>query len=254
VLINLVANGRDAMEKKGQVTVRVSRAPTRTGFARIEVSDTGSGIPEADLPKIFDAFFTTKERDRGTGLGLATVRSLVERWGGEITCQSTVGQGAHFSIELPLVADHVEPSIPSLRTAAQSEDSGLRILVVDDEPGMVSLLKRLLELGGHHVVAFNRALEAEAAALAEPFDLLVLDVMMPERLGTELATHVLSVRPEQPILFISGWVEPEVLKTFPLEPTTNLINKPFAARDLLARVSTLAKPRVSAPVEPRPEL
>jgi len=237
VLVNLVANARDAMPDPGKIEVGVRRLEESIESVELTVKDTGVGIPEANLHRIFEPFFTTKGQGRGTGLGLATVQSIVDGWGGTVDCRSRLGVGTTFTVRIP--------SVPRLVGEAEREETpeivvghGERILVVDDEAAVCGLLERILRAAGYRVQATPHPLEAERIALAADFDLLLLDVMMPVRLGTELAEIVRRSRPDQAILFMSGWIDPEVAQSVALNPEENLLTKPFSAEQLRRRVQS----------------
>ena len=196
VLVNLVVNARDAMPGGGEVAISLSAE--ETGLVVLEVSDTGEGMSRQTAAQIFEPFFSTKDPGRtehgaGTGLGLATVHGTVTQAGGDIEVDSAPGRGTRFTIRLPADADVAEapPADGDVVPAAAPRAAG--ILVCEDEPGILHLLKRFLGDAGYEVTAAPDPHEALVAAEAadQPFDLLVTDVLMPGMSGPQLAERIL---------------------------------------------------------------
>ncbi|MEZ4320043.1 MAG: ATP-binding protein [Myxococcota bacterium] len=201
MLTNLCVNARDAILVKGTVSVRLAREVDGDGaWAVLTVEDDGTGIPPETVERIFEPYFTTKREGRGTGLGLATVHGAVEEAGGTIRVRSEVGRGTTFEIRLPEVSGSPVRSDPP-EPAALIE--GVRVLLVDDDDDVRGTVALQLGLRGAVVRAVATADAALEAVRAEPFDLLVTDVLMPEVSGTELAERVQAER-AMPVLFISG--------------------------------------------------
>jgi len=255
VLLNLAANARDAMPGEGSLTMRTVVAPisaedrqatglAEASYAHIDVIDSGTGMPPEVLSRIFEAFFTTKGVGKGTGLGLATVSSIVKQAGGAIRVSSVVGQGTTFRVLLPLAAPPktagvVTTSMPALRLMTRPA----RILLVDDEDFVRRVTSRILAKSGLTVLEARFGSEALelAAKTDEPIDLLLTDVQMPGMDGPEVATRVRALRKGIHVMYMSGHVDdPELLERLAQEGT-ELIEKPFTADGLLRRVQdTLA--------------
>jgi signal transduction histidine kinase/CheY-like chemotaxis protein len=233
VLVNLAINARDAMPNGGSLILRTRGRP---GHVRIEVIDTGTGMDKATLTRVFEPFFTTKPDGEGTGLGLATVKSIVEQAGGTIDVLSEPGRGAAFTIEFPLSEDTPLTPIPSpvLPLPANREV----ILLVEDEPAVQLLERRVLEMGRYQVLTASSG--EEALALIDRFesriDLLVTDVVMPGMSGRELAEAVTRRRPSMPTLFLSGYTPDEVLKEGVRAEEAHFLQKPFTPSGLLSKV------------------
>jgi len=251
-IINLVVNARDAMPKGGTVTIRTAneivKAPATLGtaimpagdYVRIEVSDTGIGIPKENLGKIFDPFYTTKPVGQGTGLGLATVYGIVKQTGGFITVDSEVAKGTTFRIFLPRL--RAEESAP---VAAELERGGPRdvtgqdtILLVEDEEAVRSFAARALKLRGYSVLEAaggEEALEIVQNAKA-PIHLLITDVVMPNMDGPTLVRAVKRIRPEIAVIFMSGYAEEAFRRNDEKAEDLHFLPKPFGLKQLAAKV------------------
>jgi CheY-like chemotaxis protein len=202
------------------------------------VSDTGCGIPAADLPKIFEPFFTTKEVGKGTGLGLATVFGIVRRHKGWINVYSEVGHGATFRVYLPrLTRDAVPKPLPAgLQTASGGNET---LLLVEDDPELrVSMRTTLIRLGYHILEAQNghQALEILQAHPTE-IRLLLTDMVMPGGMtGTELMERARANNPGLKVICMSGYSTELVGKAFPAAGAATLLGKPFHASELARAV------------------
>jgi PAS domain S-box-containing protein len=196
VVMNLIQNAAQAIPP-GRVQanqVRVSTGSTDAGEAFLEVQDSGSGIPPADLTRIFDAFFTTKPIGVGTGLGLSICHKVVTNLGGHIDVRTEVGRGSTFRVVLPPAREQIlgpRNASPPMLTASRR----LRILVMDDEAEVCMALQRLLGRE-HDVDAATDAAEFFAALGRVTYDALLCDLMMPETSGMELYARLLVERPE----------------------------------------------------------
>jgi len=207
VLINLLQNAAQAIPAGSAETneIRISTGRRAGGDALIRVSDTGKGIGEETLPRIFDAFFTTKPVGVGTGLGLSICHKIVSALGGRIEVESKVGEGTTFSVVLPAAGDAVGPSSAAAVERDAPATERKRILVVDDEPEVCATLQRILGRD-HDVVVEMRAIAALELLAREDFDLVFLDIMMPEMSGVEVYDRLLATSTEQAerVVFMSG--------------------------------------------------
>jgi CheY-like chemotaxis protein len=246
VIMNLCVNARDALGvQSGTITVQVaeqvvgeSKHPLATPgrYVAMSVSDTGPGIPPADLPRIFEPFFTTKAPGKGSGLGLAMVHGIVSQHSGFVTVDSQPGHGATLTVFLPLATP--SPAHRPETTQSAKLPAHARILVAEDEPMVRQLVVRLLQRAGHSVVA------AENGALAlrivqttkEPFDLLLLDAVMPEMGGKECYERIHALYPELPAIFSSGYSADMLPAGFLSEHGLQLIAKPYDSKTLLDAV------------------
>jgi signal transduction histidine kinase/CheY-like chemotaxis protein len=247
VIVNLALNARDAMPDGGRLTLAtrnvflddeyVADHPgARPGpHVQLAVADTGTGIDEATLERIFEPLFTTKAATAGTGLGLATVDGIVRQSGGSIEVRSRPGQGTEFRIFLPRVEAELEPRAPG----AEGESAGgsERVLLVEDEAMVRSYARRVLEAAGYRVTALADGREALEAFERDPqaFDALVSDVMLPGRSGPDLVRAVRERRPGLPALLTSGYTASR-LAAEGFGPDAPVLAKPFTPRELRRRL------------------
>lgn len=213
VLLNLAANARDAMPGGGRLEIAArnadaadlppSLAPGRD-WVLISVADTGSGMDAETLRRASEPFFTTKLPGRGTGLGLASADEFARTSGGALRLRSAPGQGTTVELFLPRAA--VQPT-PVAASRADPRHGGARLLVVDDDPGVRTVVAGMLAELGYEVVQAASAEAAEAAAHAEGgrIDMLVSDVVMEGADGALLAARLRSERPDLPVLFVTGY-------------------------------------------------
>jgi CheY-like chemotaxis protein/anti-sigma regulatory factor (Ser/Thr protein kinase) len=173
---------------------------------QLTVSDTGSGISPAIIERIFEPYFTTKEKGKGTGLGLAVVHGIVKSHGGEINVDSHVGEGTQFTVILPICGDE---TAESGRQQIQLPRGSEHILLVDDEQDLVEIGKEMLQRLGYRVTAIAGSLEALEVFKQDPFrfDLVMSDFNMPGMSGDHLASRILDVRKEMPIIVCTGFSE-----------------------------------------------
>jgi len=233
VLLNLVLNARDAMSQGGRITVRTQSADfpgSRQPAVSLTVEDNGCGMDAATRARLFEPFFTTKQPGHGTGLGLATVRRIVDESGGVIQVQSEPGRGCSIEIffpEIKAASGAVAPEL-SLRT-------GETILLVDDHASARKSMQRILHNAGYHVRQApngKRALKIFADHSRE-IDLLVADWMMPGMNGRELAGKLRQRKPGLRVLLISGYHDDQ---TESAAPPDQLIRKPFSATAFIERI------------------
>ena len=219
VFLNLSLNARDAMPSGGMLRFEISHiefetsenAPTPDitpgSWIRVEVSDTGIGIPEENLPHIFDPFFTTKKIGQGTGLGLAQVYGIITGHGGYIDLQSEEGKGTNFTIFLPQLEDQLDKPVEVLPKESLT-GTGETVLVAEDDPVTRDAIRVLLESLNYHVLTAANGKEALQIFqhAKQPIALLVCDVVMPEMDGIPLYYAIKENDGEGPIntLFVSG--------------------------------------------------
>jgi two-component system, cell cycle sensor histidine kinase and response regulator CckA len=227
VLINLAVNARDAMPGGGGISI--ATAVSSVGGLRITVDDTGVGIPDEIRERIFDPFFTTKSPERGTGLGLATVQRVVKESGGSIELASRVGQGTRFTIELPR---------SSGRLAARRAESdqvrlgrGEHVLLVEDDAQVRGAVGRLLRRAGYGVRDAATAAQAMDRAREGEIDLLLTDVVLPDRNSGELVDLLRQLRGPLPVIYMSGYSP-----SLELGKGEAFLPKPFAPERLLETV------------------
>jgi two-component system cell cycle sensor histidine kinase/response regulator CckA len=231
VLLNLVLNARDAMPQGGRITV-TTRSAAFPGNGQpavvLSVADTGCGMDAATRAHIFEPFFTTKETGRGTGLGLATVRRIVDECSGAIDVESELGRGSRIDIAFPLPAQTPDTALPGSRPAPT-------VLLVDDNGSACHSMQHTLLQAGFRVLQAHGAKPALKifADQSPQVDLLVADRMMSGMDGHELAEELRRQKPGLKVLLISGYGNdrsPSVLSS------VRLIHKPFSGTELIERI------------------
>jgi PAS domain S-box-containing protein len=249
VIINLCANAAHAMRDKGgllDISVKPVNLDAKAAaqfhglfpgpHIHVTVKDSGHGMDRDTMEKIFDPFFTTKKMEEGTGMGLAVVHGIIKAHGGAITVQSKAGKGSEFQIYLP----RVEASeLPGGTEATAVENGQERLLFVDDEEWLVDMWKEILESLGYRMTVTTRPLEALDMFKAKPqdFDLVIADQTMPQMTGLELAKELLALRPELPIILVTGFsqlVTPEKAKAAGVR---EFIMKPLSISELTNAIS-----------------
>jgi len=203
VIMNLAVNARDAMPQGGRITIRTESLP---GWVELSVIDTGQGIPDELKAQIFEPFFTTKEAGKGTGLGLALVRAIVEESNGRIRLDSSLGAGTRFSLQFPLRTGEVVNGFDPVADVKAVRGRGT-VLLVEDEEALRNLLSRSLTNRGYQVVEAGDGDEALARfrELKTPPDLLLTDVMLPRRNGKQVADELAKLAPRMKVLYMSGY-------------------------------------------------
>jgi two-component system cell cycle sensor histidine kinase/response regulator CckA len=277
VIVNLAVNARDAMPEGGRLQVRTTNVTARdceryhakgmpdADYVLVEVRDTGTGIPEAILGKIFDPFFSTKEVGKGTGLGLSTVYGIIKQTGGFVYVDSVLHEGTTFRIFLPrhiasareMAEQAAELEAPAIANTMAAADQVKRaagavspdltgegtILLVEDEEGLRALNARGLTSRGYTVLEAGNGVEAidVLEKSGKPVDLVVSDVVMPEMDGPTLARELRSRNPSLKIIFVSGYAEDAFQKHLPEHGQFAFLPKPFTLKQLVAAVKeTLA--------------
>jgi signal transduction histidine kinase len=248
VLINLVANARDAMPHGGEINIATGVTALDEDFVKLHdqhgggdyalvtVSDNGVGIDDSVKERIFDPFFTTKEVGKGTGLGLSMVYGIVKQHNGIIEVDTDVGRGTTFRIYLPLIA----PGRKERQIEAHAFLQGKleTILVAEDDLTVMGLLKGLLESNGYYVIGVNNGEDAvnEFIKNKETIRLVLLDVIMPRKNGKEVFDEIASIRPDIKAIFISGYTSDVIDWKCTLREDVFLIQKPVQPVVLLAKL------------------
>jgi two-component system cell cycle sensor histidine kinase/response regulator CckA len=246
MVVELVANARDAIAGHGAIdlslrNVSLSASATATPgvaageYVALRVSDTGAGIAPDVLPRIFEPFFTTRRSGHGAGLGLSSVAGTVEQARGHIHVERTGPDGTTFLVLLPRSTAR---AAEAHRSSSDTLEGSERILLVEDEPAVLELMRRTLESYGYtvlHASTPDRALRAMQDADAH-VDLLLTDVVMPGMNGRELATQLRGLDPTLRVLFMSGYSSDVVEENGLLPSDVALITKPFSPTALAARV------------------
>jgi PAS domain S-box-containing protein len=240
VITNLVLNAIDAMPRGGTLRIRTRLGDHR--HAVMTVADTGMGMTEAVRKRVFDPFFTTKGEE-GTGLGLSVSHSIVERHGGELRVDSRPGEGTTFTITLPIGMGPGGEATPG--GEAGGERKG-RILLVDNDPQVLSILGEMLKDAGHHVLPVPSGPEALRVFVPSGFDLVITNVGMPEMSGWDVAERLRTSDPNVPVIFITGWgLQEEDQARCRRLGISALLFKPVPPHELHAKVQVAlaARPR-----------
>jgi hypothetical protein len=251
VLVSLATNAREAMPDGGKLTVgtrnvladeayAASRPGLKPGrFVRLAVSDTGTGMTPAVLDRAFEPFYSTKAKDQGAGLGLTTVYGIVTQAGGYAQIDSDPGLGTTVTVLLPATdAVAVAQPVTVRPDPVAARAGGQTVLLVEDEPSLWKLAHRILTRGGYRVCDAATPADAirRASDLEQPIDLLLTDVIMPEMMGNEVAARIRAVRPDLPVLYMSGYAQPVLHAQGVLDADVDLMEKPYSASTMLTRV------------------
>jgi PAS domain S-box-containing protein len=252
IILNLVANARDAMSHGGILQLSVSSktfdlaeaadhpelSPGK--YAVLTVSDTGVGMTPEVAARVFEPFFTTKEAGRGTGLGLSVVYGIVKQSGGSIVVDSSVDRGTTFSIFFPEATDDNQPAAESTKTESESRRGTETVLLAEDEDAVRDFACQSLEAKGYQVLSAKNGQDAlDIFERADPeVEILVSDVVMPDMGGRELAQRLRSIRPELPILYVSGYAE-QTGEHRLRGAAMDFLSKPFSPSELSRKIRRL---------------
>ncbi len=256
VIMNLVVNARDAMPDGGTISIdtrarnfgedtKLDRVVVPAGrYVSIEVRDSGCGIPNEVLPKIFEPFYSTKEVGEGTGLGLSTAYGIVKQTGGFIFADSTVGVGSVFTVLLPVFEGHppAPASKPVEPTVERGGLNGRVVLLVEDETPVRTFAARALRMNGTTVIEAASAEIALETLKDESLhiDIVVSDVVMPGMDGPTWVKEALVRRPGLKVVFVSGYAEESFAEEHARIPNSVFLPKPFSLRKLIETVQQVA--------------
>ena len=251
VLMNLCTNARQSIgEDHGRIAIRLSERRSAEGpdssrgngakagaYLDLEVSDSGCGIAEDELAKIFDPFYTTKKIEQGTGLGLAVVHGIIKKHKGEIQVTSTVGVGTTFHVYLAVDGREVRTRKKKAPVVCGGNE---RIMVVDDEVPVTEVLRAILEDVGYLVATFHDSIAAVKQFRENPgcCDLVLTDMQMPGMTGAELAREFLALRPGLPIVMLTGHSDIFDAKRAKMMGIRALVQKP-AKKEQLQQIEGL---------------
>jgi PAS domain S-box-containing protein len=249
VVMNLCSNAIKAMASGGTLGVKLDRVAFDTPrvfshgriipgqYLRLEVSDTGTGIEPELLERIFDPFFTTKGVGEGTGLGLSLVHGITRDHGGGIDVHSRPGTGSTFEVYLPIAGEIGAPIVPTEAQIPQGR--GETVMLVDDEEALVSLGEEMLAELGYEPVGFQDSAAALEAFQTNPqrFDAVLTDETMPDMTGTELAREIRKLRPDIPVLLMSGYRGRPLAARAATAGINDLLKKPLQSHDIAASLA-----------------
>ncbi|MFJ4394465.1 PAS domain-containing protein [Pseudomonas sp. NPDC089395] len=257
-LLNLCINARDALEREGSISIKTYNQILEQGseldpelapgtYFTICVADDGVGMSTETLARAFEPFFTTKPVGAGTGLGLSMIYGFAKQSGGQVRIESEEGCGARVFLQLPTQSNEVEAGaraepLPELAVIS----SGETVLVVDDEPTVRMFVSEALGNCGYIVIEAADSLAGLQLLRSDtPIDLLVTDIGLPGGIdGRQMADAGRGTRPGLPVLFMTGYAQPNVLDNAQLEPNTAVLTKPFALEALTMSVNELLRRRL----------
>lgn len=262
VIVNLAVNARDAMPDGGRLVIETANAELDGNYARqhasvtpgpyvmLAVSDTGAGMDTETQARVFEPFFTTKETGQGTGLGLSIVYGIVKQSDGDVWVYSEPGQGTTVKLYFPSVEQAPSGGAPP-PAPPQAPGGTETILLVEDEPQVRTLARRVLEASGYTVLEAERGEQALelATAHAGPIHLLLTDVVMPGIGGPGLAQELARAHPTLKVLYMSGYTDATIAPRGVLQPGVELLEKPFTPSLLTKRVRTV----LDEPTAPPPQ-
>jgi two-component system cell cycle sensor histidine kinase/response regulator CckA len=250
VLMNLVVNARDAMPNGGELTIATTNVMLDENYARahpgvfpgnyvmLTVSDTGTGITDEVKAHLFEAFFTTKPKGKGTGLGLTTCQTIVQQSGGHIGVESKVGQGTTFKIYLPQVEQPLDVAARPTQIGPSPRGTET-LLVVEDDPSVRNLTRSVLEAQGYEILSASNGEEGLRAARehkGSPIRLVVTDVIMPLMGGKVMAEWLKATYPNLKILFTSGYPDGGVAHFGESDTGVQFLSKPYMPPTLACKV------------------
>lgn len=270
VLMNLITNAYHAMEERGgRLSLHLETITLGLGafedlsiapglYQRLTIADTGHGMDEATMAKIFDPYFTTKARGKGTGLGLAVVLGILRGYGGEIRVASTPGTGTTFTLYFPVVELAAEQQQPPPRSQEPLPRGSEHILLVDDEKSIADVTTSMLERLGYKVTVRISSYDALEAFrnLADRIDLLIADLTMPQMTGLQLYREIKKIRPDIKVIICTGFSEQLDSDKSRVIGIEGFLNKPVVMADLAHCVRRVldqcsSSPHPQSPISPQ---
>jgi PAS domain S-box-containing protein len=255
VIINLALNARDAMPDGGRITISTSTVPqsakigaqlaSPSGICEsLSITDTGTGMDKATRDRIFEPFFTTKPHGRGAGLGLSTVHGIVTQSGGELHVTSAPGTGTTITIYFPQLSTG-RTSVAEAPTPQRGVTGSETILIVEDQPSLRDLLRRILEQQGYCVLEAHDGEEAvrTAEAAAKPIHLVITDVVMPGLSARTMTVRVREAWPDARVLFMSAYASDDAILWDLADYKVDFLQKPFLPYDLAEKVREVLERR-----------
>ncbi|HCC80688.1 MAG TPA: histidine kinase, partial [Methylophaga sp.] len=248
-LLNLSLNAKDAMPKGGQLVIEAKNTHLPEEYAQnhditsgdyvvLAVSDSGCGIDADKLDKVFEPFYTTKSKDKGTGLGLAMVYGFIKQSNGHVNIYSEPGQGTTVRLYLPVAMDNTPQLKANTQESINLQIGHETILVVEDDPMVREyVLTQLTALGYEVLSAADGKQAMDILQSEQTIDLLLTDVVLPEGLnGRKIAEHALRLRPSLRILYTSGYTENSIVHHGRLDKGVLLLSKPYKREELASKV------------------
>lgn len=263
VLLNLCLNARDAMPSGGKLLLSAENCDFSGGqplpdpgakpgrYVKLEVVDSGTGIPADVIDKVFDPFFTTKELGKGTGLGLSTALGIVRSHNGFVTVYSEPGKGAAFQVYIPATVEALRGARETTERPA-AKGNGELILVVDDEPGIRSITEKIIKRNGYEVITAANGVEALKiySDNSSCIKLLVTDLMMPLMDGAKLTREIKEINPRLPIIVASGYCDATTESEMQALGVAMRLAKPYGQDQLLSAIHETISRQLPTPGQP----
>ena len=248
IAMNLITNAFHAIERKNgviditlkEVSIEENELPDSElpsgRYVRLSVSDNGTGMTQNTINSVFEPYFTTKEKGKGTGLGLALVYGIVKEHNGDVKVYSELGEGSTFNIYLPLMEKPLK--MVTADQVVETETGTEKILLVDDEKSVAKLESKMLSRLGYFVTEKTKSAEALNVFKMNPekFDLVISDMTMPEITGDQLAKEILSIKPNTPIIICTGFSERINKEQAEMIGVKGFLMKPFVKSDMAQMV------------------
>lgn len=243
VFLNIITNAVQAMQEQDRPGTLTVKSEFDDRFIRINLLDTGPGIPQENLQDIFEPFFTTKPEGKGTGLGLSVCYEIIQEHGGDLYVSSEPGSGSCFVVELPITAktEVVRPAAPSSK--GDQAATGKKILVIDEKETGHDLLENIITTLKHQVDVAQEADAAREKLRSTDYDIIISNLAMPNFGGQQLCEYLEQVNPElvSKIIFITGGVISEEIGRFLKQKRTPYINKPFGIDDIQKAIQKIGE-------------
>ena len=255
VLMNLINNARDAVCDAMHPSIKCDLSvftadksfkqqhPEHTAihYAKISISDNGTGIPEENINRVFEPFFTTKEVGKGTGLGLSMVFGAIKNHDGEIEVESTWGEGTTFHIYIPLVEEEISGATDTPLNRETMKGGGETILIADDNQKLRETTAQVLEAIGYHVLQADNGQQALQLLQQNSNDisLLLSDIIMPVMGGETLVAAARELNNSLPIILITGYEKSDTIKALETIPNLTVLTKPFNVKELAELIQSM---------------
>ncbi|MBU1221239.1 response regulator [Myxococcota bacterium] len=257
VILNLLINAKDSISGSGVITIKTSRVYIENGsrrlppnmkngrFSLLSISDTGCGITKSDLEHIFEAFFTTKNENQGTGLGLSTVKGIIQNHNGFIDVESEPGHGTTFNVYIPF-STHISTGNTNKKSPAGPLSGGNeKILLVEDDVQVRGITTKILKRLGYETTVCENSEDAwDLISSGNEFNLIISDIVMPGMGGIEFSELILKKNENTRILLISGYADNDALNEKLKYPSVSFLPKPYTPQALSEKIRSILKTKI----------
>lgn len=257
VILNLLINAKDSISGSGLITVKTSRIYLENGstrlppnmkngrFSLLSISDTGCGIAKSDLEHIFESFFTTKNEKQGTGLGLSTVKGIIQNHNGFIDVESEPGKGTTFNVYIPFSTHISTGNTIKKRPASTLSGGNEKILLVEDDVQVRGITSKILKRLGYETTVCENSEDAwDLISSGNEFNLIISDIVMPGMGGIEFSELILNKNENTQILLISGYADNDALNEKLKYPSVSFLPKPYTPQALSEKIRTILKTNI----------